>query len=80
MVTINCPLHPETEGMFNDALIGKMKRGAYLDQHRPRQDLRPRRDRAGRWKADSSPVMPATSGSRSRRRRIIPGARCRITA
>jgi formate dehydrogenase len=30
VVTINCPLHPETEGMFDDALIGKMKRGAYL--------------------------------------------------
>ena len=30
VVTINCPLHPETEGMFNDALLGKMKRGAYL--------------------------------------------------
>ena len=30
VVTINCPLHPETEHMFNDALIGKMKRGAYL--------------------------------------------------
>ncbi len=30
VVTINCPLYPETEGMFNEALIGKMKRGAYL--------------------------------------------------
>jgi formate dehydrogenase len=30
VVTINAPLHPETEGMFNDALIGTMKRGAYL--------------------------------------------------
>lgn len=30
VVTINCPLHPETEGMFNEKLIGKMKRGAYL--------------------------------------------------
>jgi formate dehydrogenase len=30
VVTINAPLHPETEGLFNDALIGKMKRGAYL--------------------------------------------------
>jgi formate dehydrogenase len=30
VVTINCPLHPETEHMFNDALISKMKRGAYL--------------------------------------------------
>ncbi len=30
VVTVNAPLHPETEHMFNDALIGTMKRGAYL--------------------------------------------------
>ena len=30
VVTINAPLHPETEHLFNDALIGKMKRGAYI--------------------------------------------------
>ncbi len=30
LVTINAPLHPETENMFDDALIGKMKYGAYL--------------------------------------------------
>jgi len=30
VVTINAPLHPETEGLFDDELIGKMKRGAYL--------------------------------------------------
>lgn len=30
VVTINCPLHPETEHLFNDALISKMKRGAYI--------------------------------------------------
>jgi formate dehydrogenase len=30
VVTINAPLHPQTEGLFNDELIGKMKRGAYL--------------------------------------------------
>jgi formate dehydrogenase len=30
VVTINAPLHPETEGMFDDALIGRMKRGAYI--------------------------------------------------
>lgn len=30
VVTINCPLHPETEHLFNDALLSKMKRGAYL--------------------------------------------------
>src|SRR6266404_269104 len=30
VVTINAPLHLETEHLFNDTLIGKMKRGAYL--------------------------------------------------
>lgn len=30
VITINCPLHPETEHLFNDAMINKMKRGAYL--------------------------------------------------
>ena len=30
VVTINCPLHPETEHLFNEALLGKMKRGAYI--------------------------------------------------
>ncbi|MBE1490815.1 NAD-dependent formate dehydrogenase [Plantactinospora soyae] len=30
VVTINAPLHPETEGLFDDTLIGSMKRGAYL--------------------------------------------------
>src|SRR5687767_8795984 len=30
VVTINAPLHPETENMFDAELIGKMKRGAYL--------------------------------------------------
>ena len=30
VVSIHCPLHPETEDMFNDDLIGKMKRGSYI--------------------------------------------------
>jgi formate dehydrogenase len=30
VVTINCPLYPETEHLFNDKLIAKMKRGAYI--------------------------------------------------
>ncbi|GAB2736580.1 NAD-dependent formate dehydrogenase [Amycolatopsis magusensis] len=30
VVTINAPLHPETEGLFGDELIATMKRGAYL--------------------------------------------------
>jgi len=30
VVTINAPLHPETENLFDDRLLSKMKRGAYL--------------------------------------------------
>jgi len=30
IVSINCPLHPETEGLFDAAMIARMKRGAYL--------------------------------------------------
>ncbi|CAE8688151.1 unnamed protein product [Polarella glacialis] len=30
VVTINCPLHPATEHLFNQDLIYKMKRGSYL--------------------------------------------------
>lgn len=29
-ITINCPLHAETEFLFDDSLIKKMKRGCYL--------------------------------------------------
>ena len=30
VVTINCPLHPETENLFDKKLISKMKKGAYI--------------------------------------------------
>ncbi len=30
VVSIHCPLHAETEHMFNDGLIGRMKRGSYI--------------------------------------------------
>ena len=30
VITINAPLHPETEGLFDDDLLSTMKRGAYL--------------------------------------------------
>jgi formate dehydrogenase len=30
VVTINAPLHPETEQLFDDEMIARMKRGAYL--------------------------------------------------
>lgn len=30
VVTINAPLHPQTENLFNDTMIAKMRRGAYI--------------------------------------------------
>ena len=30
VVNISCPLHPKTEHLFNDDMINKMKRGAYI--------------------------------------------------
>ncbi|TIT11057.1 MAG: NAD-dependent formate dehydrogenase, partial [Mesorhizobium sp.] len=30
VVTINAPLHPETENLFDEAMVARMKRGAYL--------------------------------------------------
>lgn len=30
VVTINCPLHPETEHLFDDRMLSQMKKGAYL--------------------------------------------------
>ena len=79
VVTINAPLHPETENLFNDTLIATMKRGAYLI-NTARGKISNRDAVAARWRAASSPAMPATSGSRSRRRRTIRGGRCPTTA
>lgn len=30
VVTINCPLHPETENLFDEKMLSKMKRGSYI--------------------------------------------------
>jgi len=30
VVTINCPLHPETEHLFDKKLISSMKKGSYI--------------------------------------------------
>jgi formate dehydrogenase len=30
VVTINCPLHPETQHLFDERMISKMKRGAFI--------------------------------------------------
>ena len=62
VVTINSSLHPETEHLFNDQLIAKMKRGSYL-VNTAREDLRSGRGRA-------RPGKRATGGVC--RRRVVP--------
>ena len=65
VVTINAPLHPETEGLFDDALIGHDEARRLPGQHRPRQDLRPGRRRPGAGER---------SAGRLRGRRLVPAA------
>ena len=66
VVTINAPLHPETEHLFDDELIGTMKRGAYLVN-------------TARGKiCDRDAVVRALESGpagRLRRRRLVPAAR-----
>ncbi len=78
VVTINTPLHPETEHLFNDALIAKMRRGAYL-VNTARGKICDRDAIARALKTGSSPGMRGMSGFRSRRLRIIRGGPCRTT-
>jgi formate dehydrogenase len=78
VVTINCPLHPETEGLFDAEMLGKMKRGAYLINTARGKIV----DRDAVVRALESGQLAgyaATSGSRSRRRRTTPGGRCPTT-
>ena len=79
MVTINAPLHPETENLFDDELIARMKRGAYLINTArgkicDRDAVVAARARAASWRA-----TPGTCGFPSPRRGTTPGARCPTT-
>ena len=77
VVTVNTPLHPETERMFNDKLIGMMKRGSYIvNTARGKICDRDAIVRARKWPARG---LCGRRRSRSRRCATIPGVPCRIT-
>ena len=65
--------------MFNDALIAKMKRGAYL-VNTARGKICDRDAVARALESGQLAGTPAMCGFHSLRRKIIPGARCQITA
>ena len=79
VVTINAPLHPETEQLFDDELLATMKRGAYL-VNTARGKICDRDAIVRPSRAASSPATPATCGFPSRRRTTTRGGRCRTTA
>ena len=65
VVSIHTPLHPETEGVFDRELLEHDEARRLPDQHRARQDLRPRRGRGGAGER---------AARRLRRRRVVPAA------
>ena len=79
VVTINAPLHPETEHLFGEELIARMKRGAFLVNTARGKIC----DRDAVARACESGQLAGYAGDvwfPSRRRRTTPGARCRTTA
>ena len=79
VVTINAPLHPETENLFNDKLLAKMKRGAYLVNTARGKIC----DRDAIVRALESGQLGGYAGDvwfPSQRRRTIPGGPCRTMA
>ncbi len=80
VVTINCPLHPETEHLFNEVLLGKMKRGAYIVNTARGKICEREAIARARWRAAGSPDTPETCGFRSRLPRTTRGAPCPTTA
>jgi formate dehydrogenase len=78
VVTINCPLHSETENMFDDALIAKMKRGSYIVNTARGKIC----NAAAIARALESGHLAGYAGDvwfPQPRQRIIPGVPCRIT-
>ncbi len=65
VVTINTPLYPETEGLFNQALLATMKRGAYIVNTARGKILRPGRH---------CPRPRKRTAGWLRRRRLVPSA------
>ena len=80
VVTINAPLHPETEDLFDEAMLAQMKRGAYLintargkicDRDAVASGLRERAARRLRRRR----LVPAAGAAAT-----TPGGRCPTTA
>ena len=79
VVTINAPLHPGTQGMFNADLLSRMKHGAYM-VNTARAQICERDAIVGGLESGQLAGYAGDVCIRSLLRKIIRGARCRITA
>jgi formate dehydrogenase len=79
VVTINAPLHPETENLLDDKMLAGMKRGAYLI-NTARAKICNRDAVVRALESGQLAGHAGKSGFRSPRRQTIHGAPCRITA
>ena len=73
VVTINAPLHPETEHLFDDALIAKMKRGAYIGRARGSGRAARPHGAPTRPPPRSRPLAQRAPGAAARRRGLSGG-------
>jgi formate dehydrogenase len=78
VVTINTPLYPETENLFDETLIKKTKRGAYIVNTARGKICN--RDAIANALKSGQLAGYADDGFPSLRRRITHGGRCRTTA
>jgi formate dehydrogenase len=77
VVTINCPLHPETENLFDAEMISKMKKGAYI-VNTARGKICNREPIADALKSGQLLVMQETFGSHNQHQMITFGDQCQI--
>ena len=75
VVTINAPLHPETENLFDEKMLSRMKRGAYLI-NTARGKICNRDAIAKALESGQLAGYAGDVGSLSRRPRTTPGGRC----
>ncbi|MEU4670114.1 NAD(P)-dependent oxidoreductase [Amycolatopsis sp. NPDC023774] len=80
VVTVNAPLHRETEGLFDDDLIATMTRGQVPGQHRGHPHRRPCDAIVRSWPARSRIVVRRHAHSkRVPHRRHRQARRCLVT-
>ena len=77
VVTINTPLHPETEDLFNDALIAQDEARRLPREHGARQDLRSRCNRSCAQERTACRLRRRRLVSAASHRAIIRGGPCR---